>query len=610
MNFNMKLIVKFISASFPLVATGNMVTGNIYPGLEPACEGFQMDTSRLIRADEGHAFVGMHVTSQQEVESFLNRPQAVRSKGMRYNFVRKQQQRNRGTDSSPDCISEHYRYQEMIFGVPILGADMVISTSGCSKDENKVATFALGYTYSDVNVKGGYRPKYSEEEAKLAVAAFSGGKDNVAIEFGEVTLEVRPTLNGDFLVYSMSAVVPGKSGIKIIDVSVNAHDPTQIISKCYKTGSTGKRERNNLRKSSLNDIEKILDNKSINVVKDFSTRRCSWESDICEMNTLYLDNTGLEAPCQKCTIGGDETQYFGEVENLHYTGTQDCTGKMFRCPLAKQSVQNDANADVHYGTLKSLAYFQDELGLLGIGSDGRAISVYSRVHFKNNFCNAFWDGQRLTFGDCDGETWTALVAMDVIAHELMHGVTEMSSNLIYSGQSGGLNEGFSDIAGSVLEFYVNNPGDDPDFLVGEELEGSFGILRDMENPPADGRGSIDSICDYNDRIDVHLTSGILNKAFVKSVRALEVSSGKSESACALIMGEIFLRSNIFMLTQSSKFTDAAQAALESVFDNDPEFSSNDLYGAIVSGWSEVDIDAVNGVSSCNNLGQQESFSES
>ena len=395
MNFNMKLIGKFILTSFPLVVKGNIATGNIYPGLEPACEGFQMDTSRLMRAKEADKFVGKHVKSQQEVESFLNRPQAMRLKGSKYNFVRKQQQRNRGTDSSPVCISEHYRYQETIFGVPILGADTVISTSGCSNDENEVATSVSGYTYSAVNVKGGYRPKYGEEEAKLAVAVFAGGKDEIAIEFGKVTLEVRPTTGGDFLVYSMSAVVPGASGIQIIDVSVNAHDPTQIISKCYKTGITGKRKTSNLRKSSLNQIKNDLENRAIN-----TPRGCEWETDTCDMKTLYLDNAGLEAPCQKCTIDGDETQYLGKVKSLYYTGTQDCTRKGQRrtCPIAEQPIQDDANADVHYGTIESLTYFKDEIGLLGIGSSGSPISVYSRVHYGRNYCNAFWDGRRLTFG--------------------------------------------------------------------------------------------------------------------------------------------------------------------------------------------------------------------
>merc|ERR1712150_25965 len=249
----------------------------------------------------------------------------------------------------------------------------------------------------------------------------------------------------------------------------------------------------------------------------------------------------------------------------------------------------------------------NEIGLLGIGSGGSPISVYSRVHYRTDFCNAFWNGNSLTFGDCDGNQWTPLVPLDIVAHELMHGITQFSSALIYDNQSGGLNEGFSDIAGSVMEFYINNAGDEPDFLVGEELDGSFGVLRYMEDPPADGRGSIDSICAYNDNIGVHFSSGVLNKAFVKSVRALEASSGKSERTCALVIGEIFLRSNIYMLTQSSKFTDAAKATLQSVFDNDPEFSKNDLYDAIVIAWKAVDIDAVNEDISCS-FGPQNHFS--
>eukprot|EP00592_Proboscia_alata_P008088 CAMPEP_0194357610 /NCGR_PEP_ID=MMETSP0174-20130528/5069_1 /TAXON_ID=216777 /ORGANISM="Proboscia alata, Strain PI-D3" /LENGTH=534 /DNA_ID=CAMNT_0039127709 /DNA_START=248 /DNA_END=1852 /DNA_ORIENTATION=+ len=534
----------------------------------------------------------------------------MRLEGITYEFVRKQQQINTKQKSSPQCMSEHYRYQEMIFGVPILGADMVITTNGCSNDENEISTLVTGYTYSDVNVNGGYSTKYSEEEAKLAVTTFAGGTDRVVIEFSDVILEVRPTTGGDFLVYSMSAVVLGDSGIQIIDVSINAHDLTEVISKCFKTGSPEQRRSSSLRKSSWNELKNELENRSIDAVDEFSTWGCSWESDTCEMRTLYLDNTGLEAPCQKCTKrNGDETKYFGEVKVMHYTGTQDCTGRLLRCPLAKQPDENNASADVHYGTIRTLDYFQNELGLLGIASDGIPVSVYSRAHVLHNLCNAFWDGRRLNFGDCDGYSWTAMVSMDTVAHELMHGVTENSSNLIYNGQSGGLNEGYSDIAGSVLEFYVNNPGDDPDFLVGEQLGGSRGILRDMENPPADGRGSIDSICDYSDNIDVHYSSGILNKAFVKSVRALESSSGKSERSCALIMGEIFLRSNIYMLTQSSKFTDAANAALRTIFENHSDFPKNELYDAIVSGWNEVDIDAENGSILCN-FGLIESVSES
>lgn len=114
--------------------------------------------------------------------------------------------------------------------------------------------------------------------------------------------------------------------------------------------------------------------------------------------------------------------------------------------------------------------------------------------------------------------------MDVVAHELAHGYTEKSSGLIYSFQSGGLNEAYSDILGTIIEFHVNDATDTPDFLIGEvyvfflpwrvdssagscplvepivisflcfrcRMEGTNGVLRYMENPPLDG-SSIGSV---------------------------------------------------------------------------------------------------------------------
>ena len=74
---------------------------------------------------------------------------------------------------------------------------------------------------------------------------------------------------------------------------------------------------------------------------------------------------------------------------------------------------------------------------------------------------------QVVFGDCDCETWSPLVSTDVVAHEIAHGFTEKSSDLFYFGQSGGLNEGYSDIMGVLLEFHLDDSMDTPDFTVGE-----------------------------------------------------------------------------------------------------------------------------------------------
>lgn len=131
-----------------------------------------------------------------------------------------------------------------------------------------------------------------------------------------------------------------------------------------------------------------------------------------------------------------------------------------------------------------------------------------RVHYSNSYENAFWDGQQMTFGD-GRNTFYPLVSLDVSAHEVSHGFTEQNSNLTYSGQSGGINEAFSDIAGEAAEFFMKGTND---FLVGSEIFKSNGALRYFEDPTQDGR-SIGHADDYTSGMDVHYSSGVFNRAF-------------------------------------------------------------------------------------------------
>ncbi len=131
-----------------------------------------------------------------------------------------------------------------------------------------------------------------------------------------------------------------------------------------------------------------------------------------------------------------------------------------------------------------------------------------RIHYDQNYENAFWDGQQMTFGD-GGATLHPLVSLDVMAHEVSHGYTEQNSGLVYSGQSGGMNEAYSDMAGEAAEFYARGSND---WLVGGDIFKGSGSLRYMDNPPRDGI-SIDHASKYSSSMDVHHTSGVYNKAF-------------------------------------------------------------------------------------------------
>ncbi len=131
-----------------------------------------------------------------------------------------------------------------------------------------------------------------------------------------------------------------------------------------------------------------------------------------------------------------------------------------------------------------------------------------RVHYGSNYENAFWDGTQMTFGD-GASRFYPLVSLDVSAHEVSHGFTEFNSGLVYSAQSGGINEAFSDMAGEAAEYFMKGSND---WLVGADIFKSTGALRYMDDPTKDGR-SIGHASNYTSGMDVHHSSGVFNKAF-------------------------------------------------------------------------------------------------
>lgn len=174
-------------------------------------------------------------------------------------------------------------------------------------------------------------------------------------------------------------------------------------------------------------------------------------------------------------------------------------------------------ADAHYGVATTWDYFKTNFNRMGIANDGRG--AISRVHYGRNFVNAFWsDGCFcMTFGDGDGGVnYKPLVVMEIASHEMTHGVTSSTANLVYEGESGGLNEATSDIFGTMAEFFANNPNDPGDYVIGEEVfvnnpDKTLG-LRYMFKPSLDGR-SPDCYSSDLGGLDVHYSSGVANHFF-------------------------------------------------------------------------------------------------
>ena len=168
--------------------------------------------------------------------------------------------------------------------------------------------------------------------------------------------------------------------------------------------------------------------------------------------------------------------------------------------------------------------------------DGRGLALLATVHYGKDYDNAFWDGTRMVFGDGDGEVFNRFtVSVDVIGHELTHGVTELTAGLTYRGQSGALNESVSDVFGSLVrQRAAGQSADEADWLIGAGLftDSVRGVaLRSMKAPGTaydDPRLGKDpqpaTMADYVETTDdnggVHINSGIPNHAFYLTASAI------------------------------------------------------------------------------------------
>ncbi|NED90067.1 peptidase M4 [Streptomyces sp. SID11233] len=172
-----------------------------------------------------------------------------------------------------------------------------------------------------------------------------------------------------------------------------------------------------------------------------------------------------------------------------------------------------AAADAHYGAAETWDYYKNVHGRTGIRGDG--VGAYSRVHYGNSYVNAFWDDSCfcMTYGDGSGNA-SPLTALDVAAHEMTHGVTSNTAGLVYSGESGGLNEATSDIFATAVEFYSNTSADPGDYLIGEKIDinGDGTPLRYQDKPSRDG-ASKDAWYSGIGNVDVHYSSGPANHFF-------------------------------------------------------------------------------------------------
>jgi zinc metalloprotease ZmpA len=220
------------------------------------------------------------------------------------------------------------------------------------------------------------------------------------------------------------------------------------------------------------------------------------------------------------------------------------------------------------------------------------------VHYSSRYNNAFWSDSCfcMTYGDGDGTTFSPLTSLDVAGHEMTHGVTSRTAGLIYSGESGGLNEGTSDIFGSMVEYYAANASDAGDYLIGEKIykPGTSGdALRYMYNPGLDGR-SANCWSSTVGNLDVHNSSGVANHFFYLLAQGSGGSPASPTCNGTAVTGigrsaaeKIWYRALTVYMTSSTNYKGARTATLNAAADL--YGSTSTQYSTVAKAWSAVSV---------------------
>ena len=265
------------------------------------------------------------------------------------------------------------------------------------------------------------------------------------------------------------------------------------------------------------------------------------------------------------TADGNGIQTFDMNNGTNYNNAVDVTSS------STSFTSNPTGVQAHFGAERTHKYFSQKHGRNSYNNAGAIIKSY--VSYSSNYVNAFWDGSRMTYGDGDGVNYGPLVSLDICGHEIAHGVTEYSANLVYSYQSGALNESFSDIFGESIEKFASGTND---WLMGDDIGAA---LRSMSNPNA--YGDPDTYLGTNwysgsgDNGGVHINSGVQNFWFyILTVGKSGTNDlGNSYNVTGIGMDKaaaIAYRNLTVYLNSNSQYSDARNGAIQ---------AARDLYGA-------------------------------
>jgi Zn-dependent metalloprotease len=291
--------------------------------------------------------------------------------------------------------------------------------------------------------------------------------------------------------------------------------------------------------------------------------------------TIWTDSVSANVYRLRNVHYGHGVETYNMLKGTNYAAAVDFTDS--------DNIWNNVNAnkdevatDAHFAAEMTYQYYLQTFGRASYDNDSAKLISY--VHYDVNYDNAFWDGTRMTYGDGDGTQYTPFTSLDVGGHEITHAVTEHSANLVYQDESGAMNESFSDIFGTCIEFFGDSAH--ADWLEGEDIMVNHAGLRSLANPkamqnPDTYKGQYWVTNPAIDNGGVHTNSGVLNYWFyllavgdtgVNDIGHVYDVTGIGRDSAA----QIAYRALTVYLTSSSTYADAREAAIQ---------SAEDLYGA-------------------------------
>ncbi|MGY5069788.1 M4 family metallopeptidase [Streptomyces griseus] len=452
----------------------------------------------------------------------------------------------------------HTRYERTLDGLPVLGGDLVVKESAAGRTEGvSKASKATSAQLKAVGLTADVAPAAAEKQA-LGAAKAEGSK----AEEAENAPRKVVWLGSGAPQLAYETVVGGLQ-----------HDGTPNELHVLTDATTG---------------EKLYEWQAVHNGTG---------------NTQYNGQVTLgTAPSYTLT---DTTRGNHKTYNLNRGSSG--TGTLFSGPddiWGDGTPQNaeTAGADAHYGAAETWDYYKNVHGRSGIRGDG--VGAYSRVHYGNNYVNAFWQDSCfcMTYGDGSGNV-KPLTSLDVAAHEMTHGLTSVTAKLVYSGESGGLNEATSDIFAAGVEFYSNTSEDPGDYLVGEKIDinGDGTPLRYMDKPSKDG-ASKDYWYSGIGNVDVHYSSGPANHWFyllsegsgAKTVNGVNYDSPTSDGLPVTGIGrdkalQIWFKALTTKFTSTTNYAAARTGTLAVA--SELYGATSPEYAAVAHAWAGINVGA-------------------